>query len=168
MDTKGRVIYIGSFSKTISPTLRLGFMVVPVPLINLVADVVATLAPAPDPALQMATMTFLHEGHFLRHLRKMKRTYTSRSNELRSILNNLGYEAEVNGLSVLLKLQEGDHDTVIARYAYNYSLAPSPLSAWYMAGIPAQSGLLLGIAGKGEDEILQACKRLDHLIRRLS
>lgn len=168
MDEGGRVIYVGSFSKTISPTLRLGFMVVPLSLSDPVADVVASLAPAPDPALQMATKAFLHEGHFLRHLRRMKRTYMSRSAGLLSTLKEMGYEAEINGLSVLLKLQEGTDDTMISRYAYNYNLAPSPLSAWYMPETPSQSGLLLGIADKEGEEIVDACKRLDHVIRRFS
>ncbi|EKT65000.1 PLP-dependent aminotransferase family protein [Providencia burhodogranariea] len=166
MDQRGRVIYVGSFSKTISPTLRLGFMVVPLSLIDTVSDVVASLAPAPDPALQMAAKAFLHEGHFLRHLRKMKRTYMSRSDSLLSTLKGMGYEAEINGLSVLLKLPKSTDDIMIARYAYHDNLAPSPLSAWYIPDTSFQSGLLLGIADKEGEEILNACKRLDQLIRR--
>lgn len=165
MDANGRVIHIGSFSKTISPTLRLGFMVVPTALTETVADVVASLSPAPDPALQMATRAFLHEGHFLRHLRKMKRTYSARSQALCQQLTAMGYRAQVNGLSVLLRLEEGVQDTAIARYAYTVGLAPSPLSSWYLPGTVSQAGLLLGMAN-GE-ETSGACERLDAFIRRL-
>ena len=168
MDNAGRVIYVGTFSKTISPVLRLGFMVVPTVLVDTVADVVASLSPAPDPALQMAVQTFLHEGHFLRHLRKMKRTYSTRSAELVSELRALGYETSVKGLSVLLRLEHGTQDRLIAQHAGDYGLAPSPLSVWYCAGIPAQAGLLLGLATVEGEKTRQACQSLDGLIRRFS
>jgi len=168
MDAAGRVIHIGSFSKTISPLLRLGFLVVPPALIDTVADVVASLAPAPDPAIQMATCAFLRDGHFLRHLRKMKRTYHSRSLGLLNALKEMGYQAEVNGLSVLLKLETGVEDSVISRHARHDGLAPSPLSPWFFPGTPTQSGLLLGITTPEGESTLQACQRLDSLIRRLS
>ncbi|QHM71115.1 HTH-type transcriptional regulatory protein GabR [Mixta intestinalis] len=167
-DTSGRVIHIGSFSKTISPKLRLGFVVVPHSLIDVVADVAACLSPAPDPALQMATRAFLNEGHFLRHLRKMKKIYGIRSIELAKILQQAGYRPEINGLSVLLPLAENVSDRAIARHAYHYNLAPSPLSGWYLPGIPARSGLLLGISGKHDATLEQACEQLDSLIRKFS
>ncbi len=168
MDDAGRVIYVGTFSKTISPVLRLGFMVVPMALVDTVSDVVASLSPAPDPALQMAVQAFLHEGHFLRHLRKMKRTYSARGAELVEQLRALGYEASVNGLSVLLRLEDGAQDREIARNAGYCGLAPSPLSAWYSPGVPLQAGLLLGLATANGEQTRQACLRLDALIRRLT
>lgn len=167
MDNEGRVIYVGSFSKTISPFLRLGFMVVPAILVEGVADVVASLAPAPDPALQMAVRTFLKEGHFLRHLRKMKRTYSARSAIMVDVLKQRGYDANINGLSVLLHLKEGVNDRAIARHASRHGFAPSPLSAWYNDGHPVREGLLLGLATGGEEQIRQACEGLDHIIRQL-
>jgi GntR family transcriptional regulator/MocR family aminotransferase len=73
LDRDGRVIHIGSFSKTISPIVRLGFLVAPVELISRFAEVAACLAPPPGPAVQLATAEFMHEGHYLRHLRRTKR-----------------------------------------------------------------------------------------------
>src|SRR6201987_5729343 len=73
LDHGGRVLHIGSFSKTISPALRLGFLVVPPKLGRRFADLPACLAPAPAAAVQRAVADFLREGHYLRHLRRMKR-----------------------------------------------------------------------------------------------
>lgn len=165
MDVNGRVIHVGSFSKTISPTLRLGFVVVPLALTEIMADVVASLSPAPDPAIQMAVCTFMHDGHFLRHLRKLKRVYAVRSHALHTQLDALGYEAHVAGLSVLMKLKNGAQDRQIAREAYALGIAPSPLSAWYLPGPPAIPGFLLGLASQEGEQTQQACLRLDRLIR---
>ena len=63
LDRTGRVIHIGSFSKTISPTLRLGFLVAPLPLASRFADVAVCLAPPPGPSVQLAIAVFLREGH---------------------------------------------------------------------------------------------------------
>lgn len=167
-DTFDRVIHIGSFSKTISPCLRLGFVVVPPTLVEAVADVAASLSPAPDPAIQLAVLAFLNGGHFLRHLRKMKRVYHTRSHELARIMESFGYETHIHGLSVLIDLPDGAQDKAIAHYAYNYGLAPSPLSAWYLPDTSSRAGLLLGVSGKEGESLLQACQRLDRLIRKLS
>jgi len=167
-DTFDRVIHIGSFSKTISPCLRLGFVVVPSALVEAVADVAACLSPAPDPAIQLAVLAFLNGGHFLRHLRKMKRVYHTRSHELARIMESFGYETHIHGLSVLIDLPDGAQDKAIAHYAYNYGLAPSPLSAWYLPDTSSRAGLLLGVSGKEGESLLQACQRLDRLIRKLS
>src|SRR5258707_15205271 len=69
LDRAGRVIHIGSFSKTISPTLRLRFIVAPIDLMARFAEVAACLAPPPGPSAQLATPEFMREGHYLRHLR---------------------------------------------------------------------------------------------------
>src|SRR5260370_18700925 len=77
-DHGGRVLHIGSFSKTISPALRLGFMVVPPELSRRFAELAASLAPAPAAGMLRAVSEFLRDGHYLRHLRRMKRLYSPR------------------------------------------------------------------------------------------
>lgn len=82
LDRAGRVIHVGSFSKTISPTLRLGFVVAPIGLIARFAEVAACLAPPPGPAVQFATAKFMREGRYLRHLRRTKRVYAAKRGRL--------------------------------------------------------------------------------------
>src|SRR5262245_44910232 len=78
LDHGGRVLHIGSFSKTISPALRLGFLVVPPELARRFGDLAGCLAPAPAVAVPGAVAEFLRDGHYLRHLRHMKRLYAAR------------------------------------------------------------------------------------------
>src|SRR6202022_2583036 len=82
LDRGGRVIHIGSFSKTISPTLRLGFLVAPISLLSRFAEVAACLAAPPGPSVQLATAEFMREGHYLRHLRRTKRAYSAQRDAL--------------------------------------------------------------------------------------
>ena len=79
LDRAGRVIHIGSFSKTLTPALRLGFLVAPLPLASRFAEVAACLAPAPGPAVQLATAAFMRDGHYMRHLRRTKRVYATQT-----------------------------------------------------------------------------------------
>lgn len=168
LDSSGRVIHIGSFSKTISPTLRLGFVVVPPALGPRFAEAALCLAPAPGPAVQWATAEFMRDGHYMRHLRRMKRVYAGRSNALLAMVQSMGYPARPAGLGVLLWLPEGARDSVIAREALAFGLAPSPLSAWFSPAGIQRPGLLLGVATTPEAHLPVACDRLRHLIQTFS
>src|SRR5262249_58114972 len=86
IDRAGRVIHIGSYSKTLSPALRLGFLIAPLPLASRFAEVAACLAPAPGPSVQIATAEFMREGHYMRHLRSTKRGYPARPDALLACL----------------------------------------------------------------------------------
>ncbi|TFI49146.1 PLP-dependent aminotransferase family protein [Diaphorobacter sp. DS2] len=168
LDSTGRVVHIGSFSKTISPTVRLGFVVAPSALVPQFAEAVLCLAPAPGPAVQWATAEFMRDGHYMRHLRRMKRVYAGRSNALLSMLQSMGYPARPAGLGALLWLPEGARDSTIAREALAFGLAPSPLSAWFSPAGVQRSGLLLGVATTTDDQLTAACDRLRQLIQRFS
>ena len=126
------------------------------------------LAPAPGPAVQLATAEFMRDGHYMRHLRRMKRVYASRSNALHTMLQSMGYPVRPAGLGVLLWLPEGARDSVIGREALAFGLAPSPLSAWFSPAGAQRPGLLLGVATTAEDQLSAACDRLHQLIRTFS
>ncbi|HEY0505772.1 MAG TPA: PLP-dependent aminotransferase family protein [Lysobacter sp.] len=166
LDRNGRVVHIGSFSKTISPTLRLGFAVVPAALAPRFAEAAMCLAPAPGPAVQLATAEFMRDGHFMRHLRRMKRIYAARSEALQAALLAKGYTAHAGGLAVLLRLPEGTDDVAICREAQAFGLAPVPLSAWHSPAGPRPPGLLLGVSTAVEAQVPAACERLHRLIAK--
>lgn len=168
LDHGGRVIHIGSFSKTLSPSVRLGFLVVPPDLAARFAEVAACLAPAPAPAQQLAVAEFMREGHYMRHLRRTKRAYAAKQQALLECLRATAGSAQVavSGLTVLLKLPRGTSDMVVAREASAFGLAPTPISAWYVSPEDAQDGLLLGVATTPTRNLAQSCDRLFEVIHR--
>lgn len=168
LDRAGRVIHIGSFSKTLSPTLRLGFVVVPPALVVPFGNAATCLAPAPGPAVQLATARFMREGHYLRHLRRMKRIYAQRRDSLIASFEPRGLPVRVAGLAMLLDLPDGASDTRIAREAPAFGLNPSPLSQWYGNSSDARSGLLLGVTTVPDDNLDACCDRLHRLIETFS
>jgi len=170
LDRDGRVIHIGSFSKTISPTVRLGFLIAPVDLISRFAEVAACLAPPPGPVVQLAIAEFMREGHYMRHLRRSKRAYAAKRQALLDCLQSSVSTDHLAapGLAVLLKLPKGTSDVAVAREALTFGMAPSPLSAWYASPDSADSGLLLGVATAPTKNLAPICDQLLELVRRFS
>ncbi|MFA6115237.1 MAG: PLP-dependent aminotransferase family protein [Sphingomonas sp.] len=170
LDREGRVIHIGSFSKTISPNIRLGFVVAPIDHASRFADVAACLAPAPGPAVQLATAEFMREGHFIRHLRRTKRTYAAKRHALVEYLRNVAGPENVAtaGLAVLLKLPRGTSDVAVVQEAFAFGMSPSPLSTWYSSTPNAETGLLLGVATSPSHSLEASCDRLFDIVRRFS
>lgn len=164
LDRAGKVIHIGSFSKTISPTLRLGFIVAPMALVSRIVDVATCLAPAPGPAVQLATAEFMRDGHFLRNLRRSKRAYMARRDALVPELKRFGLEGVAAGLAILLRLPEGSDDVAIAREAMAFGLAPAPLSLWFDEQGLARPGLLLGVTTTPDHRLENAVSCLQRLI----
>jgi GntR family transcriptional regulator / MocR family aminotransferase len=164
VDANGRVIHLGSFSKTISPATRIGFVVAPPALVARVSEVAATLAPAPAPSMQVALAAFMREGHYLRHLRRAKRAYAARRDALLTALGDRGLVGTTAGLSVRLSLPVDLDDQEIVRQAYAFGLAPAALSACYAEPAAGSRGLLLGIATAPDQHLDRACERLADII----
>ena len=168
LDHAGRVLHIGSFSKTINPALRLGFIVVPPELGRRFGEFAACLAPAPAAAVQRAVAEFLREGHYLRHLRRMKRLYAARRETLLRCLREMASDSikvqATAGLAVVTLLPEFMSDVDITLRARHFGLSPSPLSPWCMQS-PKQQGLLLGVTNLNERRLPADCRRLLELAR---
>jgi len=168
LDHGGRVLHIGSFSKTISPSLRLGFMVVPQELSARFGEIAACLAPAPAAAVQRAVAELLRQGCYLRHLRHMKRLYAARRENLLHCLrekpqSSIKVQATA-GLAVVISLPELASDVDIASRALQVGLAPAPLSPWYVQS-RRQQGLPLGVTNLNERRLMTDCRRLLNLVR---
>lgn len=166
LDRAGRVIHIGSFSKTVTPALRLGFVVAPAALASRFAEAAACLAPAPGPAAQLAIADFMRDGHYLRHLRRTKRVYAAQGDALLKQLRTRTANVALAGLAAVLRLPDGAPDLAIAREAASFGLAPTPLSLWYASKASAQPGLLLGVATSPLKRIEASCEKLFQVISR--
>ena len=159
-----RVIHIGSFSKTLSPALGLGFVVAPRSLAERLVEVAAVLAPAPNRIAQLAVSEFLSNGHFLRHLRQMKALYTERRNLALTHVNRLLPGTLAAGLGVIAPLPQIADDIAVVRAARAHGLAPSALSAWHLSRGHAQRGLLLSVTNLHPDNIETACATLARIV----
>ncbi len=172
MGPDARVIYIGTFSKVLFPSLRMGYMVVPPAL----WDRFVRLREALDifsPTLSQAVLAdFLREGHFARHLRRMRKLYLGRRNALvERIRARLGdlltiHSAEA-GLHLSAFLPPGVDDREVLRRAAAMGVTATALSTCY-AGRRARSGLILGFGGSDERRIGEAVETLREVIRALA
>lgn len=159
-----RVIHIGSFSKTLSPALGLGFVVAPRRLAERLVEAAALLAPAPNRATQAALTAFLAEGHFLRHLRQMKALYAVRRQLALAHVNALLPGTLAAGLGLIAPLPPHADDRAIVHTARARGLAPSALSAWFINRTQSQQGLLLSVTNLRADNISAACTSLASVV----
>ncbi|WP_114972867.1 PLP-dependent aminotransferase family protein [Rhodoferax ferrireducens] len=111
------VLYLGTFSKTMFPALRIGFMVVPAALVAPLAALLARSAPRGRTADQLALAEFMQRGHFSLHLRRMRRLYRQRRDALVAALEqHLGDVADVYGgsagMHLALRLRDASTDDV--------------------------------------------------------
>lgn len=166
LDHDGRVVHIGTFSKTISPRLRLGFMVVPTSLSERAGDTAAALSPASALPSQLAVAEFLRDGHYLRHIRRMKRLYIQRRNALLALMSPSVSVNDIAGLSLLLSLDNDADDIAIAKAANAFNLAPAPLSPWYATQANARKGLLLGVTNLSSPALEESYQQLEALVAR--
>lgn len=160
-DRHGRVLHVGTFAKTLSPALGVGFLVVPPALAERAAHVARSLFPAPARATQLAIAALMEDGHYLRHLRRMKRLYRARRD---AILARLG-GGRAAGLAVLWELPPGTDDLAVARAARAQGIGPAPLSIFF-ARTP-RPGLLLGVSNVDDERLATACAALLRAQRRV-
>jgi GntR family transcriptional regulator/MocR family aminotransferase len=163
LDHNGRVVYLGTFSKVLFPSLRLGYVVVPADLVERFLAVRFAMDICPATFQQMVLADFIGEGHFSRHIRRMRSIYGERRSTLiQCIREELGTAAELPGgqaglhLSVILK---GISDREIAAHASRQNLSLMPLSPFY-ASKAARQGFVLGFGSTPVQKIPAAVHRL--------
>jgi GntR family transcriptional regulator/MocR family aminotransferase len=169
MDTSGRVIYIGTFSKVMFPALRLGYMVVPRSLVHAFVESRQSMDLFPPILFQLVMTDFLREGQFARHLRRMRTDYRARRDALVEAVHTFAGDvltiANVDaGLQLVAYLPDGVDDRDVVQLAAQHQLLPWPLSRCY-AGEGARSGLLLGFGGSDEASLTAGVRELATLIR---
>lgn len=170
LDRHSRVIYVGSFSKTLFPSLRLGYIVVPQHLAADFAKGSAALYREGQGWQQSVLATFIEEGHLSSHIRKMRAIYSQRRQALISAINHefngalpiLGDDA---GLHLVLGLPNDCDDLSIEAQALALGIAAPALSRYYKCSDTAQRGLLLGYASVEDRQIPIAFAQLARVIR---
>jgi GntR family transcriptional regulator/MocR family aminotransferase len=169
MDTHERVVYIGTFSKVLFPAVRMGYLVVPPSLREGFVQAREAFDLFSPTLYQLALAEFLSEGHFVRHLRRMRGIYLERRNALlaglaRHCADHLTvYNADA-GLHVAVLLSHGANDTEVVQRMAQRGLTATALSTCY-SGAGGRSGLLLGFGGSTERRLLQATRVLGEVLR---
>lgn len=164
LDNNGLVLYAGSFSKVLFPSLRLGYLVIP-PGLQPYFEATLSLSIRHAPVLeQMVLCEFISEGHFGRHLRRMREIYAERLSillqasraSLSGLLEISGVEA---GLQTVGWLLAGVNGESAAAAAANRRVDVIPIS-WYGHGRSSPEGLQLGFAALEPREILRGVRDL--------
>ena len=167
MDQHDRVIYIGTFSKVMFPALRLGYIVIPPDLVERFAAMRQSMDLCPSHIPQAVMLEFIREGHFARHIRRMRPIYAERREILvTELARAFGEGAEIigdeAGLHLALLLPKLRNDQQFAARAAKESLWLSPLSASYVGKSP-RHGLVLGFGNTRANQIPAAVRQLKGL-----
>ncbi|WP_137174431.1 PLP-dependent aminotransferase family protein [Massilia sp. HP4] len=163
LDRHGRVLYTGTFSKVLLPGLRLAYLVVPESQMARTRAQVDYL-PGPGSILPQATVAdFMEQGHFARHLRKMRLLYAERRAYLvAALVSELGERIEVQpqagGIHVLARLGAGQDDRALTAAAQARGLGLQALGDWRV-GRADRGGLLMGFTNFATPEMALAAVR---------
>lgn len=169
LDRDGRVVYLGSFSKVLFPSLRLGYLVVPPDLVENFRKARRALDDHPSILAQPALASFIENGMFAAHLRRMRKLYESRQQALlraseRYLSGLLQIEAADAGMHLIAypsdDLARRMDDIEATRRAAAMGISVYPLSSFYANPKQGLQGLLLGYAAVPEDQMEAAVRTL--------
>jgi GntR family transcriptional regulator/MocR family aminotransferase len=164
LDVSQRVIYVGTFGKTLFSALRIGFLVAPAnlaPAFERALSVTGQFAPL---LLQATLADFIREGYFATHLNRMRRLYAGRQKDFitqckRELADWIDVGENDAGMQVLGWLKAPLDDRQVAEAALRHGIDVQPVSINYRQDRPKQ-GLLLGYAGLSDREMAKAIKGL--------
>jgi GntR family transcriptional regulator/MocR family aminotransferase len=169
LDVDGRVIYLGTFSKVMLPSMRFGYMVLPPDVFD--AFVAArAVADRHSPSVEQAALAdFMEEGHFERHVRRMRMLYADRQAALidaasRHLGGLLRVEPHAAGMHVVGLLPGVADDVALSAAACAARVEAAPLSGYYLSEPPVQ-GFVLGYAAVPERTARAAVARLADVLR---
>jgi len=172
LDRDGRVFYTGTFSKTIFSALRLGCLVVPKDLIEIFTAVRA-LGGSHSPLIDQATLAeFINEGHFVRHVRRMRRLYEEKQEILISevkkhLAGKLEVKKTVSGMHLIGWLNDDVKDYIVAKKAAEFGVKAAAVSSHSLTK-QERGGLILGYTATGEKQIKKGVRQLSAAMESLN
>ncbi|MCS3728113.1 MocR-like pyridoxine biosynthesis transcription factor PdxR [Bradyrhizobium betae] len=164
LDAHGRVFYVGTFSKAMTSDIRLGYLVVPPALVSTFEIAQRHIGLIAACHVQEALAEFIADGHFLAHLRRVRRLYHARRDHLAAGLERqlgevLSVEVPSGGIQLVARLKRGRADQAAVERLGAAGVVTRALSSLALDR-PRDHGLLLGFAAWRENEISAAVKTM--------
>lgn len=168
LDERGHVIYLGTFSKVLFPALRLGYIVLPASLLQPFFSAKGLVDRGAPTLTQAAVADFIDEGHFERHLRRLRKAYGARRQVLVDALDkHLGHQVRYSrdpaGLHVMLLLDQYSDEQKIVQEAARAGVGVYPGGPYHLQK-PAPPSILLGYSGLDSEQISEGVRRLAEVI----
>jgi GntR family transcriptional regulator/MocR family aminotransferase len=163
LDVQGRVFYVGTFSKAMTSDIRLGYVVVPKALAGVLEIAQRHMGLIAASHVQEALAAFIADGHFLAHLRKVRRLYHARRDHLvaglrRHLGGMLSVEVPPGGMQLVARFKGSAADEAAVKRLAATGVETRALSSLSMDRRPHDHGLLLGFAAWRENEISAALR----------
>jgi GntR family transcriptional regulator/MocR family aminotransferase len=170
VDTTGVVIYVGTFSKSLFPALRLGYVLAPPALVETFRTVTSKFLQGVPSHTQAVTAEFIDEGHFAAHTRRMRLAYQERHDALleaagRHLAGLLEVVPADSGLHTVGHLVPGLHELDVSRDAAARDIAASPIGR-FAIGPVAANGLVLGFGSVGPKALEVGVRGLSEVIAK--
>ena len=159
IDHSGRVIYVGTFSRSVAPSLRISYMVLPEPLLRQYQLQYAPFGSQVSRFEQLVLHAFISQGYFETHVNKMRKLYKHKRELLVNALSAFGNEIRVIGENaghhLLIRLKKGWTDQELCQKALDYGVRVYPVSPYFIGEMPKKySGkVLLGYATLSDEEM---------------
>ncbi len=158
IDNTDKVIYIGTFSKSIAPAIRMSYMVLPEQLMNLYEEKISFYSQTVSRIDQAVVSEFIENGSFERHLNKMRSIYREKHDLVISNLKEMGdlisiYGANA-GLHIVIKVNNGMTEKELIDRARAAGIKVYPLSEYYIDGMEKEkNAVIMGFAKLNHSEI---------------
>ncbi|MDR7221407.1 PLP-dependent aminotransferase family protein [Aminobacter aminovorans] len=172
IDSHGRVIYAGSFSKALYPGIRIGYLVLPPALVGAFRNLAGLIHRSVPVESQLVLAEFIGGGHFASHLRRMRSLYAERREAFKeaghaALAGLARIDCSESGLNALAWLEGGREDRAAHRAAIEAGLQCYPLSDYAIGPAARANALILGYAGVPAERMKPYLGRLAEALARL-
>ncbi|MGG4265949.1 PLP-dependent aminotransferase family protein [Peribacillus simplex] len=164
LDTNGKVIYLGTFSKSLIPSIRVGYMVLPKELARDYQQKLIGYKQTVSKIIQETLCLFMINGHWERHLNKMRTIYRKKNKVLLNAIeenfhDHVAVIGEKSGLHVLLKVKNGISESELIQKAASVGVRVHPTSVYHSKNVKGPT-ILIGYGGLTEREIEEGIRLL--------